>query len=265
MGVAQWELTNYSSRLPVFRFEFDLDYDEISAVCTESDLVAFDADGKPSDSSMLLKAGDALYWSPLGENGVPVTYADIHFSVHKDGVMTYAGTIYIESTGGDNHNRPVYTASLVGTGLHLSPNTETEGGVISAIAAPNTVQEPENDLSKEGQWNDGIVFDALAPNEEKLSTFDIVLEESDSTVECTIGFSRTGLTLTYGLVCDDGKEYASDVVGGHGKETFENLPAGSYRLFVRNSDYSGVPAYENPEAFPDVSFDAMGVMNYRIK
>jgi len=145
MGVAQWELTNYSSRLPVFRFEFDLDYDEISAVCTESDLVAFDADGKPSDSSMLLKAGDALYWSPLGENGVPVTYADIHFSVHKDGVMTYAGTIYIESTGGGNNGRLIYTASLVGTGLHLSPNTEYEGGVISAVnasvASPTLVTE----------------------------------------------------------------------------------------------------------------------------
>ena len=135
MGVAQWELTTFSSRLPVFRFEFDLDYDEISAVCTESDLVAFDEEGAPSDSSMLLKEGEALYWSPLGENGIPVTSADIHFSVHKDGIMTYAGTIYIESSGGSNHGRPVYTASLVGTGLHLSPNAETEGGVISAVNA----------------------------------------------------------------------------------------------------------------------------------
>ena len=146
MGVAQWEYAPMlSSRLPVFRLEFDLDYDEISAVCTESDLVAFDADGKPSDSSMLLRAGEALYWSPLDENGVPVTYADIHFTVHKDGIMTYAGTIYIESTGGENHDRPIYTASLVGTGLHLSPNTESEGGVISAVnasvASPSLITE----------------------------------------------------------------------------------------------------------------------------
>ena len=114
-------------------------------------------------------------------------------------------------------------------------------------------------------WSDGIVFDALGPNEEIVSTFEIILEEDNSSVECTIGHSRTGLTLIYGLVSDDGKEYATDVVGGHGKETFKNLPAGCYRLFVRNSDYSGVPAYENPSDFPDVSFDAMGVMNYRIK
>ena len=59
--------------------------------------------------------------------------------------MTYAGTIYIESTGGDNHGDPIYTASLVGTGLHLSPNTESEGGVISAVnasvASPTLVTE----------------------------------------------------------------------------------------------------------------------------
>lgn len=115
------------------------------------------------------------------------------------------------------------------------------------------------------QWNDGIAFDALAPNEEILSASEIVLEEPNSTVECTIGYARAGLTLTYGLIDDDGKEYSLDVVGGHGRGSFENLPEGSYRLFVRNSDYSGVPAYENPEDFPDVSFNATGVINYKVK
>ena len=115
------------------------------------------------------------------------------------------------------------------------------------------------------QWNDGIVFDSLAPNEEMVSTFEIVLDEEGSAVECSIGYSRTGLTLIYGLVCDDGTEYAMSAVGGHGRESFENLPAGVYHLFVRNSDYSGVPAYEDPEAFPEVSFIATGVMNWRVQ
>ena len=115
------------------------------------------------------------------------------------------------------------------------------------------------------QWNDGIVFDSLAPNEEMVSTFEIVLDEEGSAVECSIGYSRTGLTLIYGLVCDDGTEYAMSAVGGHGRESFENLPAGVYHLFVRNSDYSGVPAYEDPEAFPDVSFIVTGVMNWRVQ
>ena len=153
MGVAQWEYAPMlSSRLPVFRFVFDLDYDEISAVCTESDLVAFDEDDYPSGSNIILQDGDYLYWGPLDANGTPVTSANIQFTVHKDGIMTYAGTIYIESSGGSNHGRPIYTASLVGTGLHLSPNTETEGGVISAVNASvgSTSLVTEHDLRNGG-------------------------------------------------------------------------------------------------------------------
>ena len=137
--------------------------------------------------------------------------------------------------------------------------------VYNEISGSTISLEYTTTANNDDWWSDGIAFDALGPNEEIVSTFEIILEEDNSSVECTIGHSRTGLTLIYGLVSDDGKEYSTDVVGGHGKETFKNLPAGCYRLFVRNSDYSGVPAYENPSDFPDVSFDAMGVMNYRIK
>ena len=137
--------------------------------------------------------------------------------------------------------------------------------VYNEISGSTVSLEYTTTANNDDWWSDGIAFDALGPNEEIVSTFEIILKEDNSSVECTIGHSRTGLTLIYGLVSDDGKEYSTDVVGGHGKETFKNLPAGCYRLFVRNSDYSGVPAYENPSDFPDVSFDAMGVMNYRIK
>ena len=42
-----------------------------------------------------------------------------------------------------------------------------------------------------------------------------------------------------------------------------DIPAGTYRLFVRNSEaYAGIPAYENPEDFPDVSFNATGAILY---
>lgn len=51
----------------------------------------------------------------------------------QDDAMTYAGTIYLEATGNLNCDQPIYTASLVGTGLHLSPNLKAEGGVISAV------------------------------------------------------------------------------------------------------------------------------------
>lgn len=59
MGVAQWEYAPMlSSRSPVFRFEFDMDYDEISAVCTESNLVDFNGIND-SGSSMVVPAGKA--------------------------------------------------------------------------------------------------------------------------------------------------------------------------------------------------------------
>ena len=133
MGVAQWELTTYSSRSPVFRFEFDLDYDEISAVCTESKLVDFNGTNE-AGSNMMVPAGKCLYWSPVNENGAIVSDADIHFSVHKDDKTIYGGTIYISRDKEADGVHPLYTASIVGTGLHLAQNAESEGGIISAVA-----------------------------------------------------------------------------------------------------------------------------------
>lgn len=170
-----------------------------------------------------------------------------HFRLDGDSLIFIeedsSNFIYVKVAGGERFN-------LTGEAFKTDDNAH-------AVNAEETVRDD--------QWIDGIVFDSLAPNEEMMSTFAIVLDEEGSAVECAIGFHRTGLSLTYGLICNDGKEYVSDVVGGYGRETFENLPAGYYRLFVRNTDYSGVPAYENPESFPDVSFNAIGVMNYRVQ
>ena len=133
MGSAQWEFTNYNSRSPVFRFEFDMDYDEISAVCTESKLVDFNGTNE-SGSNMTVPTGKCLYWSPVNENGAIVSDADIHFSVHKDDKTIYCGTIYISRDKEADGVHPLYTASIVGTGLHLAQNSESEGGIISAVA-----------------------------------------------------------------------------------------------------------------------------------
>lgn len=136
MGSAQWEYApELSSSNPVFRFEFDMDYEEISAVCTESNLVDFIGTSE-SGPSMTIPAGKHLWWSPVDKNGNTVSAADIHFSIHKGGIAPYAGTIYItrgDETGGVF---PVYTATIVGTGLHLEQNTENEGGLITALSAP---------------------------------------------------------------------------------------------------------------------------------
>ena len=147
MGVAQWEYAPMlSSRSPYFRFEFDMDYTEISAVCTQSLLVDHDAPGSPSDTSLIFQEGNALYWSPMDENGNVVASAIIHFSVHQDDIAPYSGTIYIESNSGSDGRR-IYNATIVGTGLHLEPHGEISGGVISAIASPNVIRVVEHDLT----------------------------------------------------------------------------------------------------------------------
>jgi beta-lactamase regulating signal transducer with metallopeptidase domain len=147
MGVAQWEYAPMlSSRSPYFRFEFDMDYTEISAVCTQSLLVDRDASGTPSDTSLIFKDGNALYWSPIDKDGNVVTAAIIHFSVHQGDIAPYSGTIYIEGNSGSDGRR-IYNATIVGTGLHLEPHSEISGGVVSAIASPNVIRVVEHDLT----------------------------------------------------------------------------------------------------------------------
>ena len=134
MGVAQWEYAPMlSSRSPYFRFEFDMDYTEISAVCTQSLLVDRDEPGAPSDTGLIFEDGDALYWSPIDQDGHEVTAAIIHFSVHQNDTTSHSGTIYIEGNSSSGGRR-IYTATIVGTGLHLDPHPEQEGGVISAVS-----------------------------------------------------------------------------------------------------------------------------------
>ena len=115
------------------------------------------------------------------------------------------------------------------------------------------------------QWMDGIAFENLKPNEEILSDFEIVLTAEESTIEFNITWARSGLTLEYGIRSVDGIESMVRSNGGSSVKTYNCIPAGTYRLFVRNTDYTGVPAYENPSQFPDVDFSATGALNYRVK
>ncbi len=120
----------------VFEFRFDMPYTEISAVCTESMLVDVDKQINREDgsTSLFYETGSALCWSPFDENGNLVSEAVIHFTVHTGTSREYAGTLYLTSTGEDS-SRPIYTASLSGTGLHLSQNPEYDGGMISLVSS----------------------------------------------------------------------------------------------------------------------------------
>ena len=129
MGSAQWEYAPlFSSRLPVFRFSFDLGYDQLSAACAEGTLVDFNGTGE-SGHDTVISAGTDLYWSPADGDDPPADAAQIHFSTDRDGTG-WGGTLYLTSEPSED-GAMVYTATLVGTGVHLSQNPDGEGAVIS--------------------------------------------------------------------------------------------------------------------------------------
>ena len=132
MGFAQWEFAPMlSSRLPVFRVEFDMEYTSIQATCDNGHLVPWDTPGSSSDTIMTYKEGCALYWSPSNEEGKAVTSAKILFTVMNGDTPVYQGNIYLDGSSGSSGRR-IYNASLIGAGMYLAPNMENEGAVISA-------------------------------------------------------------------------------------------------------------------------------------
>ncbi len=117
MGMAQWIYDPLSSAgLPFFQFTFDMDYEEISAVCVDSPLVDPKTDEKVHE--VMLSKGETLDWSPMDEDGI-VPEAQIMFCVNgEDDITEYAGKIYITSEKGEN-GKLVYTAKIVGEGLKI--------------------------------------------------------------------------------------------------------------------------------------------------
>ena len=135
MGVAQWEFAPIlSSRSPYFPLTLDLPFTEGSVRCTGGALLA---DGQLATAADL-RTGDGLFWSPLGADGELAQSAALRFALSGEAGETWTGTVYLTASGGGD-GRQVYTASLVGAGLHLSPNAQGEGGVIAAADGTETV------------------------------------------------------------------------------------------------------------------------------
>ena len=135
MGVAQWEFAPMlSSRSPYFPLTLDLPFTEGSVRCTGGALLA---DGQLATAADL-RDGDGLSWSPLGVDGALAQSAALRFALSGEAGETWTGTVYLTASGGGD-GRQVYTASLVGAGLHLSPNAQGEGGVIAAADGTETV------------------------------------------------------------------------------------------------------------------------------
>ena len=141
-GVVQWEFApTLSSRQPYFRFEFDMEYDEISANCTERLLVDLDGfehpAGEPgiyspeSDYALRFPAGHAVYWCPWDANRANATQATISFAVNKDEQTVCFCTVYISGHRVEESGNWIYTATLVGTGLVMEQNPD--GGAVIRV------------------------------------------------------------------------------------------------------------------------------------
>ena len=228
-------------------------------------------EGNPQESLWEVTRNGDSYYLTVGCEGVTeievVTPNSSGGCINADGTPFHLGEVVwleqledvknpeaVRIQASDAQGNILYIASL--------PVDETEYHLDSTTAEYRTEQSV---ILSADRWIDGIVFENLKPNEEILSDYEIVLTQEQSTVEFSITWERTGLTLEYGIRSADGTETMVRDAGGSGMTTYGCIPAGTYRLFVRNTDYTGVPAYENPQDFPDVDFNATGVLNFKIK
>ena len=127
---------------------------------------------------------------------------------------------------------------------------ETDPGRILTVYRIRIAQEPVNPRAYESggnvrerenvpddvEWQDGISFSDLAPGGEIVSPFEIVMEENDSSLWLSITWARNGQALEYGIRSEDGTAYFQEKQGGSSLLLIEEIPAGTYRLYVKNPE-----------------------------
>lgn len=127
---------------------------------------------------------------------------------------------------------------------------ETDPGRIHTVYRIRIAQEPVNPRAYESggnvrerenapddmEWQDGISFSDLAPGGEIVSPFEIVMEENDSSLWLSITWARNGQALEYGIRSEDGTAYFQEKQGGSSLLLIEEIPAGTYRLYVKNPE-----------------------------
>ena len=152
MGKAEWTFNmHHQTEWPGFRFEFDMDYDYISAVTVGGRLCSYDEpspDGYPAGQNLVFPAGTALYWCPIDDHGFVSQSATVRFFAMDGDDIVAEGMLYITGTEGkyetvrkgDETIREiepaVYTAKLVGTYLRLVHNEDGTGGTIYSTWLP---------------------------------------------------------------------------------------------------------------------------------
>ena len=81
-----------------------------------------------------------------------------------------------------------------------------------------------------------IIFSELAPGQEETYCSEYQIMGDNAWFDYTITYERAAMKVVIGLRAEDGTEYTEEITGGEGNGTIGGIPAGSYEVFVRNSE-----------------------------
>lgn len=96
-----------------------------------------------------------------------------------------------------------------------------------------------------------IDFSELMPgNEEKYSS-DYYIVCDNAWLDYTITYERAAMNVIVGLRAEDGTEYIKEITGGSDRGKIEGIPAGTYEVFVRNS--------ESNTEYQDTATETLGI------
>ncbi len=81
-----------------------------------------------------------------------------------------------------------------------------------------------------------IAFSDLVPGQEETYFSAYQILGDDAWFDYTITYERAAMKVVIGLRAEDGTEYTEEIIGGEGNGKIGGIPAGSYEVFVRNSE-----------------------------
>ena len=116
--------------------------------------------------------------------------------------------------------------------------------VIITMSACGTVPKEPNNNSAPAETTVFSLEMSFAGLEHGNTKFlkDTVEVMTDNVVfEYQLTYASPTITLEVGLLSDDGTEYSAAVADGNGEGKIKNIPAGTYRLFIRNTGCIDLP------------------------
>lgn len=102
-----------------------------------------------------------------------------------------------------------------------------------------------------------IAFSDLAPGQEETYFSEYQILGDNAWFDYTITYERAAMKVVVGLRAEDGTEYTEEITGGEGSGKIGGIPAGSYEVFVRNSESNN----ENKDTTTE-TLNITGAMNF---